>query len=41
MRSVCADLSSTLHFARFTVSLIFLFHSPDLHLHKYLVRFRE
>ena len=49
MRSVCSDLSSTLHFALFTVSLIFLFillifififHAGRFG-EKYLVRFRE
>ena len=32
MRSVCSDLSSTLHFALFTLSHL-PFHSPDVHLH--------
>ena len=49
MRSVCSDLSSTLHFALFTVSLIFLlillififiFHVGRFG-EKYPVRFRE
>ena len=31
-----SDISSTLHIALFTVSLIFPLHSPDLHLHLHL-----
>ena len=47
MRSVCSDLSSALHFALFTVSLIFLFILLIFIFHvgrfgeKYPVRFRE
>ena len=45
MRCVCSDLSSTLHFALFTVSLIFLFilliFIFNFHVGRFGVRFRE